>query len=120
MSDCGDCTVCCSLFAIKELDKSRHEDCSHCTGTGCGIYDTRPQTCRDYKCFFISENLSEEARPDRCGMLLDYNKKKGRIEALRIGLVLDALAVKEAIDKVKRKYKQEIFGIDARPKEAIR
>ena len=117
MSSCGECSVCCELFSIKELNKPKQSMCDKCTGTGCGIYDKRPQTCREYFCFYISENLQEEARPDRCGVLFDYNKKKNRIEALLLTQLADEKMVKSVIKKLEQKYGSSVYGVNAIEKQ---
>jgi hypothetical protein len=41
---------------------------------GCGIYERRPPVCRRFACAWLSaENLPEELRPDRCGVLFCTN-----------------------------------------------
>ena len=83
---CGTCTVCCTYLRINRpgvLVKvglvpcqhlERTEDgCGH-TGPGtrnCGIEESKPGVCRDYRCAWL-DGLGEEAdRPDRCGVLID-------------------------------------------------
>jgi hypothetical protein len=44
--ECGDCSMCCKLLEIADADiaKPRNQWCKHCKpGSGCTIYDTRPQ-----------------------------------------------------------------------------
>src|SRR5436305_14221849 len=42
---CGDCTLCCKLLSITELEKPIGKWCPHCEiGKGCKIYDCRPQS----------------------------------------------------------------------------
>ena len=68
---CGDCAMCCKLLEIPELDKPYNQWCTHCTGyASCGIYETRPQRCRDYNCYFLASTLGEEWRPSKCRMIV--------------------------------------------------
>lgn len=51
---CGSCTLCCRLPEIDEFAKPPDVACSHCTGSGCAIYDGRPQVCRDFLCRWMT------------------------------------------------------------------
>ncbi len=63
---CGDCTLCCKLLAIPVISKKQNEWCQHCSiGKGCGIYEERPQPCRDFECLWLQSDMPEEMRPDR-------------------------------------------------------
>jgi hypothetical protein len=57
---------------IPELDKPAGPWCAHvCPGRGCGVYETRPQSCRDFLCGWMTHpSLDERWRPDRAGFLL--------------------------------------------------
>ena len=75
---CGDCTLCCKLLSITELEKPIGKWCPHCEiGKGCKIYDCRPQSCREFTCLWLDQEEWKpedrwpvEARPDRCGVVL--------------------------------------------------
>jgi hypothetical protein len=64
--DCGTCTLCCKVFDVPSLGKAAGKWCSHCTpGKGCGIHETRPQHCRSFFCFWMTENwLGPEWKPE--------------------------------------------------------
>jgi uncharacterized protein len=67
---CGDCTLCCTLLAVKELDKPSHKTCEHCD-KGCSIYHRRPQSCKDFECLWLQEDdMPAELRPDRSHVVL--------------------------------------------------
>ena len=69
--NCDDCTMCCKLGAIEELNKPDGEWCPDCIpGKGCGVYETRPQICRGFHCFFLLSDLSEEWRPSHCKFMV--------------------------------------------------
>ena len=70
---CGNCTACCKVFNIPELDKPAGKWCDHCKiGSGCKIYEERPEICSDFKCLWLesqnhpNEQLSPGLRPDKC------------------------------------------------------
>ena len=68
---CGSCSLCCKLLAVTELDKPLGKWCEHCKPGrgGCGIYDNRPESCREYECHWLRGDLSEHWEPLRCGMV---------------------------------------------------
>jgi hypothetical protein len=71
-NSCGTCTVCCMALNITEFSKPAGTLCQHCTGTGCGIYETRYEVCQGYLCGWrLLPVLGEEWRPDRSGILID-------------------------------------------------
>jgi Fe-S-cluster containining protein len=82
---CGGCTRCCTALGIDSpgLRKDRGVPCRHlAAGGGCGIYGDRPAVCREYLCLWrVAEELPEEARPDRCGVLFAYGRNRAH-EAL--------------------------------------
>jgi hypothetical protein len=70
-NSCGDCVVCCLALRIEEFQKPAGTLCQHCTGTGCGIYETRYDTCRGFLCGYRQiPDLGDAWRPDRSGILL--------------------------------------------------
>ena len=62
---CGECTACCTLLGVPELEKGRYMACEHNTGTSCGIYDERPHSCRAFKCVWLQGLIPIEERPDK-------------------------------------------------------
>ena len=76
---CGDCSLCCKIMGVKQIDKPRNVWCRHCdVGVGCRIYEERPQTCRDYDCrYLIDPRLPEAWRPTTAKMVV--NKDPTRV-----------------------------------------
>jgi hypothetical protein len=69
---CGTCTACCDTESVHEIGKPSYSVCEHVCSGGCGIYQDRPQSCRDYTCCFLAGllgNDSDKWRPDNCGLL---------------------------------------------------
>lgn len=68
--------MCCKTLGVTELNKPGNTWCQHCTpGVGCGIYDTRPKSCRDFSCAWLqsqvrSNPLPLELRPDHSRVLM--------------------------------------------------
>jgi len=71
--ECGECTLCCKLLNIKEVDSKPGEYCKHCKpGIGCKIYNERPEPCRIFECAWKQMiHAGEELRPDRCNILFE-------------------------------------------------
>jgi|SRR6185369_4431181 len=85
---CGSCTLCCKLMRIDELDKPAGSWCEHCNPRqGCGIYEQRPQGCRDFECVWLQSQLRRhgeaalpaEARPDRSRVVLNVAGDSSRL-----------------------------------------
>lgn len=72
---CGTCSACCTSMAVEEIGKVQDVACDKLAAKGCGIYDTRPQSCRDFKCLWLvaDDVIRGDDRPDRCGLVLDVN-----------------------------------------------
>ena len=69
---CAGCTMCCRIFGIPELQKPRHQWCSHCEiGVGCKIYDERPASCREFVCgYLVDGGVPEHWKPSKSRMVL--------------------------------------------------
>lgn len=69
---CDSCTMCCKIMGIAELDKPRNQWCPNCeVGKSCKIYETRPQSCRDFNCIYLLDgSLAEHWKPSRSRMVL--------------------------------------------------
>lgn len=63
---CGTCTLCCKVYGIEATQSPIGAWCKHCEpGKGCGIWETRPDFCRQFHCNWIMMDwLGEEWRPD--------------------------------------------------------
>jgi len=68
MRTCGPCSECCYVLGVHELGK---RDFAHCTHEkrGCGIYGTRPESCRSFQCVWLQGQLDRKDRPDRIGIV---------------------------------------------------
>jgi hypothetical protein len=71
--ECGGCTACCKLLGVTDLDppKPAWTWCKHCTvGQGCQIYDSRPQSCKNFACMYqLGTPPLEGMRPDQCKVM---------------------------------------------------
>jgi len=71
---CGNCSLCCKLLAIAELNKPIDTWCPHARPGrgGCSIYPDRPTNCRGFTCGWLSglPEFGDEWFPARCKMIL--------------------------------------------------
>jgi hypothetical protein len=73
--ECGDCSLCCKLMNVPELDKPCNVWCRHVVkGKGCGIHATRPEVCRGFYCRWMQDPaLGPEWKPSRSKMVLAHH-----------------------------------------------
>ncbi len=74
--ECGKCTICCKVLTIDDpnFQKLPGVMCGNCkTGSGCQIYDTRPDPCRGFFCGwrYLGE-LDDKWRPDKSGVMIRF------------------------------------------------
>jgi len=73
--DCGDCHACCIYLPIPAGEvcpsaKPAGVVCHHLADHGCQIYQSRPATCRQFQCPWVTEkSWPVDWRPDRSGLL---------------------------------------------------
>jgi hypothetical protein len=69
---CGDCTLCCKVMAIEELEKPAGSWCQYCKiGSGCKRYAERPAECRTFNCvWLIDERLGPHWKPNKSKIVL--------------------------------------------------
>jgi hypothetical protein len=86
VKSCGDCSLCCKLMGIAEIDKPPGRWCSHFKrGAGCTVYQDRPGACVSFQCLWTgSEGLDDRWRPDRAHFVL-FTEQEGR----RLNVVVD-------------------------------
>lgn len=81
---CQDCTGCCTVFEVKEVQKPFGELCKHVGptlfgGVGCQIYAERPLACQHYICLWLDsqrrpevERMPEELKPEACKVVMGW------------------------------------------------
>lgn len=84
--ECGDCTLCCTLLAVQDIDKPAQTRCEHECEAGCAIYESRPWSCKRFDCLWLKGELPIWARPDKTGVVFD--EAKPRITGKRMPLLL--------------------------------
>lgn len=104
---CGDCTACCRILPIVELNKKAHEKCTHQRFGRCSVYEKRPTPCRLWSCQWLREEDTKElGRPDRSHYVID--------------MVSDYVGVQDANTKEFRKIAAVQVWVDKRFPDAHR
>jgi hypothetical protein len=77
---CGECTACCTIMAVDELNKGNYQGCPHDCGR-CAIYDARPRTCRNWSCGWLLGHIEgdERQRPDKLGLMFNRERLGGEM-----------------------------------------
>ena len=74
---CGECTICCDVLAVRELSKPGCKQCSQVIPEkGCRVYEYRPDSCKSFECLWLAAGRHSERaqqtfpyRPDECGVM---------------------------------------------------
>jgi len=93
--ECGECTVCCTLSAVPELNKKAWEQCFNCVDNGCEIYGKHPQVCKDFECAYLQGGRDVKFRPDKCGVMFWKKSKRIFCGAAMPGVPIADLALKQ-------------------------
>ena len=81
--------------------------CRHCTGGGCGIYETRPPVCRGFYCAWRTVDIfSDDWRPDRSGVLA-YVETDGISDAFELSTGIGLMLVDNPLKTVRQKWFQD-------------
>jgi hypothetical protein len=100
---CGDCVACCQVLNIDtpQMTKAADQMCVHCTAGGCGVYDTRPQVCRDWDCVWRRiDSMPLQTRPDHLGVLWTIDRQaEPQTPFDRLYFVARAVGEAEALKK---------------------
>ncbi|OAF07317.1 MULTISPECIES: YkgJ family cysteine cluster protein [Bradyrhizobium] len=72
---CGSCNACCDILEVAAVDKPVNQLCRHWqTGTGCTIYDRRPQMCRSFVCAWLQGHLDDDWFPEKAGLIVHFSQ----------------------------------------------
>ncbi len=71
--------MCCKVMRVPELPKEINVWCPHCVrAEGCGIYETRPGSCREFYCMYLTnETLTPAWRPSECKFVMRFEPGGG-------------------------------------------
>lgn len=68
MRECGECSLCCRVMGVTEINKPEGVWCDQVSedrSRGCLVYATRPETCRGMDCLWKAGALPEVLSPHR-------------------------------------------------------
>lgn len=71
---CDGCTACCTVLNVPQLNSPAYESCRYLCAGGCGIHESRPETCRAYFCEWALGNAPEWMKPNMCGVIPGHVK----------------------------------------------
>jgi uncharacterized protein len=107
---CGDCTLCCKLIGVPEIDKLQGHWCEHCDPkAGCRIYEERPTSCRVFVCGWAGGEGPPEMKPNKSHCIFDYDSDMDCIrvhvdphhaDAWRTGPVADHIRLLHAMGRM--------------------
>mgnify|MGYP001572042826 CR=1 FL=1 len=105
--ECGGCTACCFAFDVKELGKPSGTICQNARpGMGCGIYETRCETCHMFRCVWLNGFGRHMERPDRVGYLLHGNPEGNALVArAAYPGAMERRETKESLEQLGRKHR---------------
>jgi hypothetical protein len=110
---CGECSACCTTLGVPELEKAPGERCKHLKPTGgCGIYDTRPASCRDFECMFLQVKMPTKFRPDKLKVVISGTKDGEKLVFHQTHNYLPREA-EEVLQKLVQERKQTVIVIPA-------
>lgn len=76
---CSGCAACCETVPVREIGLPGHTRCPHqmgsfeARGPGCRIYAERPHSCKSWSCFWLTSDLPDRWKPNRCGLVINQN-----------------------------------------------
>ena len=106
MQPCGECTLCCTLFPVRWLEKPINTPCVHCDA-GCMIHETKPAECSDFNCAYTQmakENIN--LRPDKCGIIFEKLSSE-----LRYGTVVPGMEISESAHRQIANFLAQGFSV---------
>ncbi len=72
---CGSCNCCCDILEVTAVEKPVNELCKYWeTGTGCTIYDRRPQMCRSFACAWLQGHFDDDWFPEKARIVVHFSQ----------------------------------------------
>lgn len=99
---CGGCTACCFTHEIPIIRKPIGSWCTHCTISGCTIYDTKPAACTNYRCAWLKGVGTDADRPDRVNAVFDLVVRNPRLgpEALEVLEIVEGASTRAGLQAI--------------------
>lgn len=75
---CGDCTACCSGVLAGNIYGNifnQKKECVFLVERKCALYNTRPNTCRNYQCAWSQGLLPDWMKPIDCNVIISVENE---------------------------------------------
>ena len=99
---CGDCNKCCSGNLIGTSYGNSFgpgRPCIFLVSECCTIYKDRPESCKKYQCAWTQNILSEQFRPDKCGIMVSVqnDQQKQYFKVVQCAPIVDDTVLEELL-----------------------
>lgn len=86
---CNECTLCCRLLPVLEVQKPANTTCRHQCSKGCRVYrtDKWPLSCGLWSCRWLTDESLPLQRPDRTHYVIDPIPDFIEINGAPVGVV---------------------------------
>lgn len=86
---CNECTLCCRLLPVAEINKPAGSPCTHQRSKGCRIYQKAgyPTGCRLWSCLWLGDESLPLQRPDRVHYVIDTTPEFVVIDGQAVSVV---------------------------------
>jgi hypothetical protein len=92
---CGECTACCEGHLAGNVYGHVFKPGTPCffllPADGCGIYPTRPASCRKYKCAWLQGLLPDWLKPTKSGVLVSVEVDHQKKQFLKVVIIKDVV-----------------------------
>lgn len=117
MRQCGECSVCCVIGGVPEIEKPAHTPCPFIKTDVCGscsIFDKPelPLVCKTYRCSWLKGYGAEEDKPDKSGLLVTENILENQRYFTVIETKHKALFNNNIVAEISEKTKVPIIGVE--------
>lgn len=78
---CGECTACCTGILAGNIYGNifnKNKQCIFLVEQKCAIYETRPDTCRNYQCAWSQGLLPDWMKPTECNVIISVENENNR------------------------------------------
>jgi len=78
---CEECTVCCSGILSGNIYGNifnKNKQCVFLVEQQCTIYETRPNTCRNYQCAWSQGLLPDWMKPSQCNVIISVENENNK------------------------------------------
>lgn len=109
---CGTCTACCKTHPIRELEKPAGGWCPHChIGHGCRIYESRPDSCREFECQWLKGTGDDGDRPDKSRIVIDFIRYQSIGDTVVFFEVIPGGLKRKLVDSVRKAALEKRYAV---------